>query len=151
MRLLFALLALLVLPAILIAEEPKRQLTAAEIRRFYSDPTDRIVTDWATEEDDMDTWRAFTDAGYATVLTEGKLQDGQSLYRKAYKHVHDFYPDAERLRWFTYNGVDEEFFEATNRKLLKQNYTLMQMQRFENEDGEFRYCAIWVRFKPAAP
>jgi hypothetical protein len=147
----FLLLALLACPVILIADAPKRPLTATEIRAFYSDPKDRIMTDWASEDDDMETWRAFTDAGYATVLTEGKVQDGQSLYRKAYKHVDDFYPDADRLRWFTYNGVDEEFFETTNRKLLKQNYTLMQMQRFENEEGEFRYCAIWVRFKPGAP
>ncbi|OAI56998.1 hypothetical protein AYO49_00320 [Verrucomicrobiaceae bacterium SCGC AG-212-N21] len=146
MRLL--LLALLICPLLLVAEEKKRPLTAAEVRSYYSDPTNRIVTDWTTEEEDTKRWRSFTSAGYDTVLTEGKLENGEVLYRKAYKHVDDVYPGAARPKWFAYNGVDEEFFETTNRKLLKENYTLMQMQRFENEDGEFRFCATWVRFLP---
>jgi hypothetical protein len=129
------------------AERPKnRQLTAAELRAFYTDPGGRIVTEWTDMEHDTKLFRIFTKAGYATVLTEGKMQDGQMVFRKGYKHVNDTYPDAAKLMWYTYNGIDEEFFDSQTRKLLAQDFTLMRMQRFVDDDGEGRFCAIWVKF-----
>jgi hypothetical protein len=129
----------------------KRRLTAAELREFYTDPAGRIVTEWTEMDRDTKIWRSFTKAGYSTVLSEGKMEDGQMLFRKAYKHLGDVYPDAERPKWYTYNGMDPQFFEERNRELLKEGYTLMQMQRFIGDEGEFRFCGIWVKFVPPLP
>src|SRR5215207_2903550 len=86
------------------AEPPKtRKLTAAELRTFYTDPVGQIVTDWTDTAQDTRTFRSFVKAGYATVLSEGKMEDGHMVFRKAYKHVSDFYPDSEKLMWCTYN------------------------------------------------
>jgi hypothetical protein len=126
----------------------KRQLTAAELRDFYTNPAGRIITEWAETEQDTKIWRSFTNAGYATVLSEGKVEDGHMVFRKGYKHAGDVYPDAQRPMWCTYNGIEPQFFDEQNRKLLKEGYTLMQMQRFTDERGETRFCAIWVKFMP---
>jgi hypothetical protein len=129
----------------------KRQLTAAELRDFYTNPAGRIVTDWAELEIDSEIWESFTKAGYCTVLSEGKLEEGRLLFRKGYKHVSDFYPDATRTNWHTYTGMSQKSFDTHNRELLKDGFTLMRMQRFIDGDGEFRFCAIWARFTPAPP
>jgi hypothetical protein len=133
-------------PATEVAE--KCQLTAAELRAFYTDPGGRIVTEWTDMEHDIRLFRIFTKAGYATVLTEGKMEDGQMVFRKGYKHVNDTFPDAAKLMWYTYNGIDEEFFDSQTRKLLTLDFTLMRMQRFVDDEGEARFCAIWVKFTP---
>ena len=129
----------------------KRRLTAAELSDFYTNPAGRIVTEWAEMDEDTKIWRSFTNAGYSTVLSEGRVEDGHMVFRNGFKHLCDVYPDAERLKWYTYNGIDEEYFHRRNRELLKQSYTLMHMQRFLDDDGAFRFCAIWVRFVPEAP
>jgi hypothetical protein len=126
----------------------KRQLTAAELRDFYTNPVGRIDTEWAETEQDTKIWRSFTNAGYATVLSEGKVEDGRMVFRKGYKNASDVYPDAQRPMWYTYNGIEPQFFDEQNRKLLKEGYTLMQMQRFTDEEGGTRFCAIWVKFMP---
>jgi hypothetical protein len=136
-------------PATSGADSPKkRKLSAQELYSFYKDTAGRIVTDWTDMEKDTKVFRAFSKAGYVTVLSEGKMQDGEMVFRKAYKHVNDTYPDADKLMWYTYNGVDEEFFDNQNRTLLAQNFTLMQMQQFLDGEGERRFCAIWVKFDP---
>jgi hypothetical protein len=159
-RLRALLLLLLLAPLLAMGEDKaapaggpskKRRLTAAELREFYTDPAGRIVTDWEGTEQDTKIWRSFTNAGYSTVFSEGKMEEGRMVFRKGYKYLGDVYPDAERPKWYTYNGIDPQFFEDQNRKLLKEGYTLMQMQRFTDEEGEFRFCAIWVRFVPGTP
>ena len=124
MRLVFLVLLLSAVAAVAddrakpAADPPKkRQLTAAELRAFYTDADGRIVTEWTDMEEDTKLFRIFTKAGYATVLTEGKMQDGQMVFRKGYKHVNDTYPDAAKLMWYTYNGIDEEFFSEQIRRL----------------------------------
>lgn len=127
----------------------KRRLTAAELREFYTDPAGRIVTEWAEFDRDTEIWRSFTKAGFATVLAEGKMEGGQMLFRKGYKHLSDVYPDAERWKWYTYTGMDPQSFQKRNQDLLKQGYTLMQMQRFTDDEGQIYFCPIWVEFVPA--
>src|SRR4051812_6662278 len=90
------LLLLLLAPLLATAEDKaapadgapkKRRLTAAELREFYTDPAGRIVTDWVETEQDTKIWRSFTNAGYSTVLSEGKVEDGHMVFRKGFKHL----------------------------------------------------------------
>ena len=133
------------------AEEGKRQLTARELRSLYSDLTHCIFTEWASVGADHQTWESFTKAGYVPVLSEAKLEDGKLFARKGFKHVEDFHPDAARPKCCCYTCVTQAFFVNKNRELLKDNYTLMQMQRFTDDEGEFRFCGIWVKFVPPLP
>ena len=82
--------------------------------------------------------------------TAGKMEDGQMLFRKGYKHLSDVYPDAERWIWYTYTGMDPQSFQKRNQDLLKQGYTLMQMQRFTDDEGQIYFCPIWVEFVPGS-
>jgi hypothetical protein len=132
------------------AAPQNRKLTAAELRDFYSNPQGRIYSDWADLDTDSKCFRSFTDAGYTTVLSEGMLQDGQSLFRKAYKHLDDFHPGAESIMWQTYTNMTLASFEKRNRDYLKQTYALMRMHRFTDGRGEIRFCAIWLKFVPDA-
>jgi hypothetical protein len=126
-----------------------RKLTPEEVRRFFEDRTGVIVTDWAEQDLDTRTWRSFTNAGYATVFSEGKLADGEMVFRKGFKHVDDQYPGAQRPAWYTYQAVSQDFLDRRTKELAKESYIIVQMQRFVDGDGESRYCVVWA--KAAAP
>ena len=135
-RLMRLLLLPLIFPILVVAEDKaqpaadaakKHKLTAAELRQVFSDPEGRILTDWMGEEVSTALWRSFTKAGYTVVLTEGKMEGGQMLFRQAYKHAQDLFPGCERPFWHTYIRMPQDFFENKHRELLKDNYTLMQM------------------------
>jgi hypothetical protein len=96
----------------------------------------------------QEVFEAFWNGGYIPVVSEGKCEDGQCYYRKAFKFLTDIYPDAEKVKPTCKTGVSKPTFDERNAELLKDGYTLMQMQTFTDAEGEVRYCACWVKILP---
>jgi hypothetical protein len=125
--------------------EKKRQLTMEELRKFYSDEKDRIVTDWIEYHGVPKVYSALAKAGYIAVLTEGKTENGQYMCRYHFKHPADVYPDGAPLGWACYGCMSQASFDDMKRSLEAKGYTQMQVRSSEVDDGVPRFNAVWVR------
>jgi hypothetical protein len=126
----------------------KRVLTLEELKKFYTEEKGRITTDWVEPSMRQRVFEAFWDVGYIPVMSEGKCENGQCYYRKAFKFLTDIYPNAEKVKPTCKTGVSKSTFDERNAELLKDGYTLMQMQTFTDAEGDVRYCACWVKILP---
>ena len=161
-----SLLSLLLCPICLIADEKplpatatgkpvadvpakKRALTMEELKKFYSDEKDRIITEWIDYETSEKVWLSLTKAGYRMVASEGKMEDGEMVFRTSYKHLADYYPGTEEIRRWFFCGVTKDAFEAKVAELEKNHYAKIQMQTFVDGEGKPRYCGIWANPVPA--
>jgi hypothetical protein len=146
-------LVLLLWPALAMADdkpsaaEPqkKRVLSMDELRKFYSDENDRIITDWVEAGGVPKVYSALAKAGYVAVLAEGKTENGQYFCRYHFKHPADVYPDGAELGWACYNCMSQASFDDKKRSLEEKGYTLMQVRSSEVDDGVPRFNAVWVR------
>jgi hypothetical protein len=128
-----------------VEPEKKRQLTMEELRKFYSDEKDRIITDWVEAKGVPKIYSVLAKAGYIAVLSEGKTENGQDFCRFHFKHPDDVYPDGAKLGWACYCCMSQASFDDMKRSLGENGYTLMQVRSSEVDDGVPRFNAVWVR------
>src|SRR6478672_12426005 len=77
----------------------KGVLTMEELKKFYSDAKDRIITEWVEAVGVPKVYSALAKAGYIPVVAEGKTENGQYFSRYQFKHPADVYPDGAELGW----------------------------------------------------
>ena len=132
-------------PQAIPAETGTRVLTRAEVETFFTDPKGLLMTDWLEMADQYRTWKRLVDMGYYAVVLEGKTENGRELYRKGYKHLKDFYPDAKRLKWYSRTGMSTDAF---NRRLIeryKEGYAPIKLHSFPGNDGQPVWMGVWVK------
>ena len=149
---------LYLLPFVLSAEDKaqqvpadapkKRTLSLEEMKKFYADENDRIVTDWTDSVMREKLLTCFLNAGYVPVMSEAKIEDGEFLFRKAFKHVADIYPDAENVGSLVNSGLTQSAFDEKNQQRQKEGYTIMQVHTFVDTNGAVRISACWARPTP---
>jgi hypothetical protein len=118
---------------------------------LFTEEKDRIVTDWLEMSASHAIWRSFTSAGYTPVVNDCKFEDGRVLYRKAFKHREDSFPDTLKPRAYCWSGADQAFFDTKNAELLKTGYLLMHKSSCVDGSGDLNICAIWAHPAPSPP
>ena len=133
-----------------VEPEKKRVLTMEELKKFYSEEKDRIITDWVEADGKVPkVYSALSKAGYIAVLSEGKTENSEYFCRFHFKHPADVHPDAAKLGWACYCCMTQTAFDNMKRDLEGKGYVLMQTRPSEVDDGVPRFNAVWVR--PVGP
>jgi hypothetical protein len=127
------------------AAGPYRSLvTLKQIKAFYADERDRITTDWTDADTAKIVFRAFTEAGYFPVFAEGKLEKGKTFYRLGYKSLVDAHLGTGFVKCGCYTGIDQKTFDWYCAAHAKENYTLIKVTSFKDEEGKPLYCGLWA-------
>jgi hypothetical protein len=119
------------------------------LRDFFLDGKGRIMTEWVDDASMQRVFEEFAKSGYTAVLSEHKVERGQSWFRYGFKDLDEAFPGVRPVPWYCYSGLTKDSFDQRNDELLKGGYVLMYKQVSDGAGGESCICGIWAKPPPA--